>query len=275
MGMVVTVIVVSIAVLLVVDICFIEPNRLIVQSYELEAEGNTDNEQIIKVVQFSDVHLGKHYGVKELKKVVDKINSLSPDIIVCTGDLIDDGNDVEQVEDVIEQLESLDAAYGKYAVYGNHEYRLGGDSIYRKMMRESGFNLLVNESEEISTNTGKKITILGIDDWAEGEPSIEFAMQQVKSENYNIFLAHEPDVVEKIMDEPIDLQLSGHSHGGQIRMPLIGALYTPKFAKKYVKGLYEFKDSRVKLYVNTGTGSTIIKGRFLNPPEISEFMITL
>ena len=258
--------------IVVLDSAIIETNFIKVNSYRLKGKWQ-GSYRPIKVVQFSDVHLGKTYGVRDLKKIVNKINQLNPDVIVCTGDLLDSAPDVSHREEIIAELKRLNAPYGKYAVYGNHEYRNDGDSVYRHMMRKAEFNLLVNEASEI-TIEGKQFTIVGLDDWFSGKMNITVATKELTESSYNILLVHEPDIVEELLDFPIDLQLSGHSHGGQFRLPVLGELYTPQMAKKYVKGMYHFSDNPIVLYVNVGTGTTIIRGRFFNRPEISEFIIS-
>lgn len=258
-------------IILIVDCFVIETSFIKINTCHLKGKWQ-GNGMPVKIIQFSDVHLGKSYGVGTLRKIVNQINKLKPDIIVCTGDFIDYASDVNHREEIIKELKKLNAPYGKYAVYGNHEYKDDGDSIYRHMMRESGFELLVNEKKEIKIEE-KELVIIGLDDSVSGKVNIPVATNHLSDKQYNILLAHEPDVVEEIIDLPIDLQLSGHSHGGQFRLPILGALYTPELSKKYIKGMYNFPNSDVKLYVNVGIGTTIIRGRLFNRPEISQFII--
>ena len=252
--------------------CFvIETNFIKVNTYQLKGKWQGDGRPV-KIIQFSDVHLGKSYGIRTLRKVVNQINKLKPDIIVCTGDFIDRASDVKCREEIIKELKRLKASYGKYAVYGNHEYKDDGESVYRHMMRKSGFKLLINEKKEIKIKE-KELVIIGLDDSISGKVNIPAATNHLSDKQYNILLVHEPDIAEEILDLPIDLQLSGHSHGGQFRLPILGALYTPELSKKYIKGMYNFTNSETKLYVNVGIGTTIIRGRLFNRPEISQFII--
>ena len=257
--------------ILIVDCFVIETSFIKINTYHLNGKWQ-GNGMPVKIIQFSDVHLGKSYGVATIRKIVKQINNLKPDIIVCTGDFIDCASDVKCREEIIKELRNLKAPYGKYAVYGNHEYKEDGESVYRHMMRKSGFKLLINEKKEIKIEE-KELVIIGLDDSVSGKMNIPLATNHLLDDQYNILLAHEPDVVEEILDLPIDLQLSGHSHGGQFRLPVLGALYTPELSKKYIKGMYNFPNSDVKLYVNVGIGTTIIRGRLFNRPEISQFII--
>ena len=257
--------------ILIVDCFVIETNFIKISTYHLRGKWQ-GNGRPVKIIQFSDVHLGKSYGVGTIRRIVKQINKLKPDIIVCTGDFIDCALDLNHQEEIIKELKTLNASYGKYAVYGNHEYKNAGDSVYRHMMRKSGFKLLVNEKREIKIEE-KEFVIVGLDDSVSGKMNIPLATNHLSDKKYNILLAHEPDVVEEILDLSIDLQLSGHSHGGQFRLPILGALYTPELSKRYIKGMYNFPNSDVKLYVNVGIGTTIIRGRLFNRPEISQFII--
>src|SRR5699024_4914351 len=106
-----------------------------------------------------------------------------------------------------------------------------------------------------------------------GKPDLATTLQNANPELYTILLAHEPDFADTARDFPIDLQLSGHSHGGQVRFPLLGHLYTPAFAEKYIQGEYEFTEEDLTLFVNRGIGTTRLPYRFLCKPEIHEFTL--
>ncbi len=231
-------------------------------------------EEKVRIIQLTDIHLGKYYKSKRLDKLIDKVNELKPDLIVFTGDLIDDNRTFNEVNEIVECLTKLEATYGKYAVYGNHDYAYEGDSRYRLIMQQSGFNLLVNECKLVKLDNGQKINLIGLDDCIAGNTNIEIAFKDVEDNGYNLLMVHEPDIVSELQGLPIDLLLSGHSHGGQIRFPFIGALYTPKYSKTYTKGLYKFNEqSRMQFYVSSGIGVTILPYRLMNPPEVAVFDI--
>lgn len=253
---------------------YIEPELLIVHEEELISQTLQLDNQSLKIIQFSDAHLGEDYTLKHLKRVVTNINENKADIIVFTGDLIDNNKAYKDTEELIKLLSSLEAKLAKVAVYGNHDHGANGTLRYKNVMEGSDFILLDNSSYKIDLGNNQKINIIGIDDLLLGSPDIQKASQNINKDNYNLFLSHAPDVADQLEKYPIDLQLSGHSHGGQVKIPFIGAPLTPPYAKKYIKGMYDIEgNKRMKLYVNVGLGTSQLRYRFLNVPEITVFTI--
>ncbi len=304
-----------------VDARYIEPKLLKVKEQRITTHKLT-LEEPLKIVQFSDVHLGKDYSFTDFKRIITKMNALNPDLVIFTGDLIDDNKTFTEVEKVIELLKMVESTYGNYAVYGNHDHGgngtrryakimkesgfrllvnenetitlkngekinvIGIDDIilsrpdfearrYAKIMKESGFRLLVNENETITLKNGEKINVIGIDDIILSRPDFEAAFKGIETKGYKLFISHAPDVVDRLPGEGVvDLQLSGHSHGGQVRLPIVGAPFTVPYGRKYIKGLYEVSEREgMLLYVNSGIGTSQLPYRFLNPPEITLFLI--
>lgn len=250
----------------------IEPKRLITKEYELElVEGG---ESSLKVVQFSDVHLGPNYSLEQLEKLVEKINGLQPDVIAFTGDLMDVPSKFEDRSKISAILGKLRSKYGNYAVWGNHDRGGGGVRFYEEIMSSSGFKLLTNESSVIDLENGKVINVIGLDEGMLGNPDVQKAYAGTNGEGINLLILHQPDLIDQVEDDNIDVALAGHSHGGQVDVPVIGAIYTPPLAEKYTKGLYQLGIHKY-LYVNSGIGTTRIPVRFWNPAEISVFNITL
>ncbi|WP_039042610.1 metallophosphoesterase [Sporosarcina sp. ZBG7A] len=250
----------------------IEPKRLVTREFkvELSSEGGDS----IRVVQFSDVHLGPNYSLKQLENLVERVNKLEPDIIAFTGDLIDVPSAFEGRSEISDILGKLRSRYGKYAVWGNHDYGGGGVRFYKNIMSKSGFKLLKNQNSVIELDSGKEITIIGLDDAMLGHPNIEKAYTGVDDQGDKLLLLHDPDLVDNITAERFDLALAGHSHGGQVVVPLFGPLVTPPLAKKYTKGMYQLAEDNY-LYVNSGIGTTRITVRFWNPPELSVFDLAM
>ncbi|KFN02664.1 metallophosphoesterase [Bacillus clarus] len=229
-----------------------------------------------KILQFSDVHLGAEFTLKQLDGLVKKMNELRPDIVVFTGDLIDKfGSYTSEREEAKGILRKIHAPLGKYAVFGNHDRGGGGSLFYKRYMEEAGFSVLVNEVQKIKTENGKYITISGLDDFLLGKPQIDSILKKLKSEDFNMLLVHEPDVVDKVTTYPVDFQISGHSHGGQVQLPFMGPLVTTKLAEKYVEGMYELEGNSkpLYLYVNRGIGTTRMPIRFWSMPELSVFVL--
>jgi predicted MPP superfamily phosphohydrolase len=227
----------------------------------------------LKIVQFSDTHVGFQYTLAQLNKLVSKINSLEPDLILFSGDLIDDPYGFEDTGQIIEVLASLKAVLGKYAVYGNHDHGGYGSDLYKQIMEEAGFTLLLNEARSISLLDGSYIHIAGVDDSMLGKPDIAAAIQDIPQDSYKILLSHAPDLADTASDYNIQLQLSGHSHGGQVQIPFYGPLVTPPHAEIYPEGFYEVGTSKMTLYVNRGLGTTRLPFRFLSKPELTLFTL--
>ncbi len=263
-----------IGVVIVVYAREVEPRLLTIKEYDIYSNYVTPSMKGMTIVQISDIHIGENYHLYQLENLVEKVNLIQPDIIIFTGDLVDDQSKYKQTDEVIVLLQRLKATQGKYAVYGNHDHGGFGSKRYKEMMTQSGFILLQNSSYTIKQAEGAFITIFGIDDLLLGSPDIKGTLDSISENHFNIFLSHEPDIADEVKHYYIDLQLSGHSHGGQITIPFIGSPITPKYAKNYIKGMYDFSDNyRMKLYVNRGIGTSQLKYRFLNIPEITVFTI--
>jgi predicted MPP superfamily phosphohydrolase len=224
----------------------------------------------LRIVQFSDVHLGNFYSLTQLSKAVSHINQLMPDLILFTGDLYDSKQGLAS-EDCIPVLAELKATYGKWAVLGNHDYLSEAKKI-TSFLHRSGFTVLKNNNQQVELE-GKHINILGLDDWLRGTPNLPKALKGLHPDDFTIALVHEPDYADIAASFPIDLQVSGHSHGGQVRIPGIGAIMTTKKGRKYIQGLYKVHGSRLQVYANSGLGMTFLPIRFYCRPEVTLFTI--
>ncbi len=234
----------------------------------------------VTIVQFSDTHLGPTYSLDRLGNLVDAVNSLRPDLVVFTGDL----HDARRKDNIAKYdpsplLARIQARLGKFAVYGNHDFGYG-----RKLrssgsfLSRGGFTVLINAVRRVELPDGEFITVSGLDDYVLGKPNAPKAVSRLENDRFNVLLVHEPDVADRLIRYPIDLQLSGHSHGGQVSLPLVGPLVRTELGRKYVSGLYRiggrFRDKRpYLLYVNRGSGTTRIPVRFRCVPELT--VITL
>ncbi|PLR97470.1 metallophosphoesterase [Bacillus sp. T33-2] len=252
----------------------IEPTMLDISRHSIKHKAIPSGFDGLKIVQFSDTHLGFQYNLAQFKELMGEINSLDPDIIFFTGDLIDNPNEFKYANQITGALKKLTAPLGKFAVYGNHDHGGYGTDLYRKTMDDSGFAVLLNESRQVKLLDGSSIWIIGIDDAMLGKPDIGLAMASVPDDAFKILLSHAPDLATDASIFPIQLQLSGHSHGGQIQLPFIGPLVTPPHAEKYVEGFYSVgKTDSLTLYVNRGLGTTRLPFRFLSMPEVTVFTL--
>ena len=241
---------------------------LVIKEYSVINEKIPESFHGFKIVQFSDTHYGMTTFNDELKNMVSKINILNPDIVVFTGDLVDyhyNLNDDEK-NDIINILSEIDASLGVYAVTGNHDQNVS----YEGILSGSNINLLKNKYEYIYNGTSEKIMLIGLDDYLEGTLDLDAAFSYEDDTSYKILLAHEPDVYDKLTKVP-DLMLAGHSHNGQVRIPLAGAIYKTIGAKKYYDPEYSLGDT--KMYISGGVGTSKYKVRLFDRPSISLYRL--
>jgi len=250
----------------------IEPKRLITNKHTIHHPLIPKKFNGIRIVQFSDTHLGHYFDLNRLAKVVEKINELQPDIVLFTGDLIHEPNKFPDAGQIIPILSKIEAPLGKFSIYGNHDHGGYGTDIFRDLMKRSGFTVLVNEHTLIELDNNNKIAIAGLDDMLLGKPDFSAMTNNIPPETYTIALVHEPDGANMTAFYPVHLQLSGHSHGGQIQLPFFGPLITPPLGNQYYEGFY--KVGNLTLYVNRGIGTTRIPFRFLSAPELAVFTLT-
>ncbi len=250
----------------------IEPFLLKINRYTIPTVKMDDPCNQFKIIHFTDTHIGYNYSLEQLKKLVTTINAEHPDIICFTGDLIDNPQMFTNFNEVADILNSLHAPYGKYWVYGNHDHGGYGTDVIKQTMDSARFTLLRNQSNTIIKNNSK-IQLAGLDDAILGKPSIKEALANTNSNIFTCLLVHEPDVADIVKTHPVDIQLSGHSHGGQIRLPFIGSIITPVLARKYVDGLYKLNRNKMHLFVSRGIGTTRLPFRFLCKPEVNVYTI--
>lgn len=230
----------------------------------------------LKIVHFSDLHYNRAISITKVKSIVEEINLINPDIVVFTGDLVDHDailtkKDYKELTDAFSKIK---AKYGKYAVLGNHDYDTGKDDII-SVYNNSDFKYLDNDYDFIYDKDNEKIFIGGINTVSYGLDDVTKTLEPYKENtdnDYKIIIVHEPDITDKIVnDYQVNLVLAGHSHNGQIRLPFIGALYTPLEAKKYYDNYYKINDTN--LYISSGIGVSTINFRLFNPPSINFYRI--
>lgn len=226
------------------------------------------------IVQVSDLH-NAEFG-KGQSKLLSAIKSASPDLIAVTGDLIDSRR--TDFDTAMEFIHGATAIAPVYYVTGNHEARTDEYPKLAKKMSEAGVIILNDESLKIEYGS-EVIWLLGVNDpnftvqgnaYTEKSYMMDAKLKAMLTEdsNYTILLSHRPELLDVYADNNIDLVLSGHAHGGQVRLPFIGGLVAPDqgFLPQYSEGLYE--KSRTKMVVSRGLGNSIIPIRINNRPEL-------
>lgn len=277
------VLILFVGLLLVISGCLfysfrIEPYRLKVNQYTITEEGEDFDK--IKIVQISDLHIKEDFTYENLEKVVKGINKLNPDFVLFTGDLYDNYAKYRDDQNIISQLQKIEAKYDKIAIWGNRDYGGGAVRQYESIMEQGGFTLLKNENYEVELESGKKVLFTGLDDSMLGQPSLPNSHKN-SAYDYAILLTHEPDVINNHDIAEYHMIFSGHSHGGQVSIPFLPALNekavaATKLSTQYSGGMYHLNtDDNTKLYVSTGIGTTHISARFGVVPEIAVFQLYL
>lgn len=249
---------------------FIETNILVIHEHRINNDKVSESFDGYKILHFTDLHFGKGVNKRNLKNIVNKFNESKPDIVVFTGDLIDE--DYKMTKDdrkiLVNYLNSINATLGKYAVLGNHDVN---NSDVAKILEESGFILLKNAYDLIYKKDSNPLMIYGVDNVSIGEPNTEALNDNRFKDYYKIVLVHEGDFADYISDEEGDLILSGHSHNGQINIPKLKNLVLPKGSKKYYKSYYKVNNN--DLYVSNGIGCSVLSLRFFSFPSYNLYRI--
>lgn len=251
----------------------IEPYRIKVNTFTLNEK--RDDTVSFKIVQLSDIHIKEDYTHENLRKIVDRINGLNPDAVIFTGDLYDNYAKYKEDENIISELGRLNPSQYKLAIWGNRDYGGGALRQYETIMENAGFILLKNESISLTLDNNRKILFTGLDDALLGNPYMPDSVLPA-AYDYSILLSHEPDTVENYLDYNYNIVLSGHSHGGQVKIPFLPsinekAVAATALSTKYSSGMYYLSEPAQRLYVNTGIGTTHISARFGVVPEITLF----
>lgn len=262
---------------------FIEPQRLVVNRQLVKVKRWDKTFDGLKIALISDIHAGSN-GVTEekIRRVVETANAQNPDITVLLGDYVSQqsGNRQElkmPLEIIADNLRGLRAKYGVFAVLGNHDGEYGDRRIY-DALTNIGIEVLEHEYTYIEKD-GKKLKIVGLEDqlkirsWGDYQKKVrELLMSSEKTESV-LFLEHAPDMFVVLLTDPflkenLNLLLAGHSHGGQVWLPVIGSPVVPSsYGQKYAYG--HIREEDADMFVTTGIGESILPIRFLVPPEVA------
>lgn len=246
-----------------------ESNQLVVERLTLPIKNLAPSLEGFRLVALGDFHLRPFTQPELVRQAVDLANSLQPDLTVLLGDYV--WRDVEAIFELTPILAGLNARQGVYAIMGNHD--LWTDvNVVQTGFDESRLPVLINQGLPI-TQGGGSFYLAGLDDGWAGKPDLAAALNNGSADSPIVLLLHEPDLADTYARYPeIALQLSGHTHGGQVRFPRLGgALVLPYLGRKYDMGLFQVKDLWV--YTNRGIGVTNEPVRFNCPPEITEITL--
>lgn len=265
-----------IIILIILYARYIGTSGLITKEYKIETYDIDDKFNGLKIVHFSDLHYLRVTNNNTLNKIVNEINTINPDIVFFTGDLLDkDYNpNEEETNLLINSLKNIKSKYGKYSIIGNHDDKKDIE-LLQKIYTNSNFSLLQNNYDIIYEENNNKLFIGGIDTYTHNKSDIDKTMNYFNDNEdikYKIILVHEPDYTDKILENyDIDLILSGHSHNGQINIPYIKNIFLPYGSKNYYKEYYKINDT--DLYISSGIGLSMVNLRLFNRPSINFYRI--
>lgn len=205
-----------------------------------------------RIALLADFHLHPHTRIEFIREAVEAANSLNPDLAILGGDFVQARADA--IFELAPVLAGLNARHGVFSVLGNHDHWEGAGTV-RQGLSQSRLPLLENRGISLQ-HEGARFYLAGVDDGWSGRPDFQAAMADCPEGIPVLFVSHEPDLADRYCrDERISLQLSGHSHGGQVRLPIYGSPFLPRYGRKYDLGLYRVNQSW--LYTNRGIGVTV------------------
>ena len=266
---------------------FIEPNRLVVTEEEIAVKDWNPAFDGLRIAMISDIHGGSNGSSREnIRRVVETANAQNPDLVVLLGDFVSQAQTRQpirerplrmSVRDVVDNLAGLKARHGVYAVLGNHDGWYGDEDIAAELTRV-GYRVLQNEIAFIRQN-GATFRLLGfkdhlkLDSWVSFDAMVRSTVAAYPKEGQIVVLEHSPDILYilnywKHLNPDLKLMLAGHTHGGQVWLPIAGAPFVPSSAgQRYTRGHIE--EEGIDMFVTSGVGTSILPFRFMVPPEVA------
>lgn len=252
---------------------FIEPADLVVKEYSIELSNWPKQLNGLKIVVLSDLHVGSlHIGPEKLRTIVEETNKQNPDLILLLGDYVSAGKQTCLVKPAtfVSQLGRLKAKLGVYAVLGNHDWWYNGIDV-RNSLESANIKVLEDSTIMLQYNQ-TPFWLVGLKDLWTRKPNIESTLAPINCSSPVIVMSHNPDVFPAI-PQRIALTIAGHTHGGQVSLPLIGPMIVPSdYGARYARGL--IIENEKHLFVSAGIGTSVLPIRFGVPPEISILILS-
>lgn len=255
---------------------FVSVSSISIVNQKISSTKINDDMNDLKIAFISDIHYNHFMNKERLTKMIERINAFKPDILLFGGDLFDDPTlypiDENVTKELAECLSQLQADYGKFAVLGETDHHENVLPIVEDLLFQADFELLNNQNIQLTKEGSSTIYLIGIDSLVGGNPDVEMSLQEVDTNAFTIVLTHAPDLISQLPSNGIDLVLAGHSHGGQIALPFIGALNKKEGALSYSKG--EYWINQTQLIVSNGMGTTDTDIRIFADPQCHILRLT-
>jgi len=238
-----------------------EANSLTVEEVTIELERLPAKLDGLRAIHLSDIHHSRFTDLEHISRAIDIANKLSPDVVFLTGDYI--SHDADYIAPVADVLGGLESEFGTYACLGNHDHWTDADLV-TDLLRGEGITVLINEGLRFEAR-GAAFWLAGVDDYMAGKTDLKAAMRGSFPDEMKLLLAHNPVIFRQSVRSEIDLTLSGHTHGGQIKMRDPERRILPR--RKLTSGLHQRKESQI--YITRGIGTVVVPARYQCPPEIT------
>ncbi len=238
-----------------------EANTLKVETVKISLKRLPKRLENFRIVHFSDTHHSPFTALEHIARAVEISNELEPDMFVLTGDYV--SHDSEYIAPVAKVLGRLRSEFGTYACLGNHDHWTNAEMVASEF-RRAGINVLINEGFRFEAR-GASFWLCGVDDYMVGKTDLRAALRGSFPDEMKLLLAHNPVIVRQAARYGVDLVLSGHTHGGQVKIRDEDKRILPR--RRFKNGLHYRKDTQI--YITRGIGTVVLPVRFGCPPEIS------
>lgn len=244
---------------------FIERYIVGVNKYKIVLENLPQEFNGFTIVHLTDLHYGFLVPLSFAKKIINKIIGIPRDLIVCTGDYIHERDNTVQIDTVLPEFGRLNAPCGVLSVLGNHDHWAGAERTIHWLDK---FNQNIRHKVKCLSRGESRLWVVGAGDLWEDHLELDHIMDQIPENDCKIVLAHNPDTADTYYEQKIDLFISGHTHGGQVNIPLLGTPVLPVKNKNYSFGLKQAKNG-TPVFISRGIGWAIYPVRFNCFPEIA------
>jgi len=238
-----------------------EANTLIVENIKIQLKRLPKNLEGFRLIHLSDIHHSPFTSLEHITRAVEIANSLKPDMCILTGDYV--SHESEYIAPAAEVLGRLESEFGTFACLGNHDHWTDAEMV-TNLMRAANINVLINEGFRFTARNAS-FWLAGVDDYMVGKTDLRSALRGSFPDEMKLLLAHNPIILRQAARYDVDLVLSGHTHGGQVKFREKEKRILPK--PKLVAGLHRRKNTQI--YITRGIGTSILPIRYQCPPEIS------